>query len=474
MFRRTTSRPIAQYNFGQPKLSEVFTSKGAVPSKPAAAVDHGVKVTQLTNGAKVITHNMEGAQVSVGAYVEAGPMYDAASAPGLSYVMRWAFTTSNFDNSLFQIDRTLRSTGSSLEHLEVRKKFIGLRVDSRADMWQKPAENIFSGIAAPRFHEADIERFRDTFDNILSEQRWQNPRAYTTDRLEEVAFYKEPLGNPRHVLPTSNDACSSEKLMENYSKYVVPSRTVIAGVNVDHNALVSAYENAPYPHSDTAPHHAKTAADRKNIDIFSEEKQYTGGEFHEQENRAKEMGTKPDMDYETIAAVGFKSFGRDVTAKDYASALVTRGLFDIAKNDGARYERADTHHGVRSFYRPYGGTGLLGFTVRSSPKEINKIVLSTLKEFQGLNADNLAAAKVRAAADFFNSEVESTRDYCNFLATSFTKGTSRLTPEEVLAAIQGVTAADVKRVKDAAASARPSVWVTGEALTFPSLRQLGF
>ena len=74
MLRRTAARPIAQYNFGHPKLSEVYASKGTVASKPASAVDHGVKVTALTNGAKVITHNLEGAQVSVGAYVEAGPM----------------------------------------------------------------------------------------------------------------------------------------------------------------------------------------------------------------------------------------------------------------------------------------------------------------------------------------------------------------------------------------------------------------
>jgi len=475
MLRRTSSRSIAQYNFGHPKLSEVYTGKGVIPTKKSdAVVDHGVKVTQLTNGAKVITHNMEGAQVSVGAYVEAGPMYDPASAPGLSYVMRWAFTTSNYDNSLFQIDRTLRSSGASLEHLEVRKKFIGLRTDSRADMWQKPAENIFTGFAAPRFHESDIERFRDTFDNILSEQRWQQPRTYCTDRLEEVAFYKEPLGNPRHVLPNSNDACSSEKLLDNYAKYVLPSRTVIAGVNVDHSALVSAYENAPFPHSDTAPHHAKTAADRKVIDILSEDRQYTGGEFHEQENRPKEMGTKPDMEYESIAAVGFRSFGRDANLKDYVASLVTRNLFDIAKNDGIRYDRFDTHHGIRSFYRPYAGTGLIGFTARTGPKEINKAVLDSLKEFQNLGVENLAAAKARATAEFFNTELESTRDYCNFLATSFTKGTARVTPEEILAAIQAVSAADVKRVKDIAAASRPSIWVTGETLAFPSLRQLGF
>ena len=244
----------------------------------------------------------------------------------------------------------------------------------------------------PRFHESDIERFRDTFDNILSEQRWQNPVRTARTALRRLRSTRSPLGTPAMCCPRPTTPAAAEAHGA-VLKYVVPSRTVIAGVNVDHNALVSAYENSPYPHSDTAPHHAKTAAERKTVDIYTEEKQYTGGEFHEQENRAKEMGTKPDMEYETIAAVGFKSFGRDVTAKDYAAALVTRHLFDIATNDGSRYDRVETHHGVRSFYRSLRRHRSDGFTARTGPKEINKVVLDTLKVFQGVNTDNLATAK---------------------------------------------------------------------------------
>lgn len=471
MLRRTAVRGIHQYNFGQPKLSEPF--KGAAGKAAAAAKDHGVKVTKLANGAKVISHNLEGAQVSVGVYGDAGAIYDPAYAPGMSYVMRWGLTTSNADSSLFQIDRTLRSTGAASEHLEVRKRFIGVRVDSRADQWKAPAENVFTGFAAPRFAESDIERFRDTFDNLSSEARWQRPRQYTTDMLETIAFYKEALGNPRFVLPNANDASSTEKLMNQYSKYLAPSRVVIAGVNVDHNELVAAYENAPFPHSETAPHHANTAAERTVFDFNVEDKQYTGGEFHEQENRAKEMGTKPDMEYEAIAAIGFKSFGRVNNVKDFAASLVFQSLFDGAIEDGLRYYRNDTHHGVRSFYRPFTGTGLIGFTVRADPKTINKAVLDGVTTFKSVAASSLDSAKARAAAAFFNAELDTTRDYCDFLATNFTKDAMRITPEEIVAAINSVSAADVKRVKDLAASAKTSLWVTGEVLTFPSLRQLG-
>ncbi|CUG92401.1 mitochondrial processing peptidase alpha subunit, putative [Bodo saltans] len=472
MLRRTAPRSIAEYKFGQPNLSQPF--KGATKAAASEAKDHGVKITKLSNGAKVITHNKEGSQVAVGLYADAGAIYDPAGAPGLNYVLRWGLTTANFENSLFQIDRTIRSYGAAADHLEVRKRFIGLRLEARPDSWKAPFDNYVTTLAAPRFAEPDIERFRDTMDNLASEARWQRPREYTVDRLETVAFYKENLGSPRFVLPESNDACSSEKLMLQYSKYITPSRVVIAGVNVDHNELVSTYENNSYPHSETAPHHVAVAADAKKIDFAQEDKSYTGGEFHEQENRAKEMGTKPDMESETIVALGFKSFGRINNVKDFAAAFVTQQLFNVNIEDGFRYNRLDTTHGVRSFYRPYTGTGLIGLTVHASPSTITKEVIDASKLFKSTKADNLAIGKARAAAAFYAAELEQSRDYCDFLGTNFSnKDLLRISPEDIFAAIEGVTAADVKRVIDLASSSKPSIWVSGETLSFPSLRQLG-
>ena len=473
MLRRSALRAIPEFNFGHPSLAKPFLGATVPSSAATTAAAAAPVITTCANGTRIITHDLGGANCSVGAYIEAGAKFDPAAAPGLSYVFRWALTTSNMENSLFQIDRGVRAVGAALEHVEANKKHTGIRIDARGDMWQNPATNVFTCVSAPRFAESDVERFRDTMDNQLEEQRWQQPREYCVDQLETLAFHKEPLGNPRRVPPTANDACNHKRLLDHWAKHATPDRVVIAAVNVNHQALVKAYEDAPYPHSSQAPHHARS--DKTFLDQTSESGSYQGGnEFHEQENRAKEMATKPDLDPETIAAVGYKTFGRELSLKDYAASLVAQQAMNIVVKDAIRYERDDTHHGIRTFYRPYASAGLLGFTVRADPKDVNKGILDGMTIINEIGNANLEAAKQCAAIAFHSEQIDTVRDYCNFLGTSFLKGEARIKPEDIFAAISSVSAADIKRVQDFAKEARPTMWVTGETFGVPSLRKMGY
>lgn len=483
MFRRrvvasstVATRAISTFNFGHPDLSKQFPVSRIADN--AAAADAGVKVTSMPNGARIITHNREGPQASIGVYIDAGPKYDPASAPGLSYVMRWALHTSNFDNSLFQIDRAIRAAGASSEHTEVNKRLLGWKLEGRQDKWAKPFENLLSCVSVPRFPEYDIERFRDTMDAIREESRWQTPREYTVDQLETIAFFKEPLGNPRLVPPLANDVCTQEKLVDQWASLCVPSRVIIAASNISHNDVLAAYENAPFPHTANAPHHLR-AAPKPAIDQTSEKLQYTPlQEAHEHEHRAKNMGTKPEMDYETIFAVGWRGFGKDVNPQQYAAGLVLQQLIDVAIGDGLRYERGITDTGLRSFYRPFVSTGLVGVTFVGGPKEANKAAISASKLWKELptDAESVASAVTRATVRFFHNHLEQGRDYIDFLAGSLpvSGGTTPLPAQAVLDAIKSVDAAQIKKAVAHSQEAAPCLYATGDTLGFPSMRQLGF
>ncbi|EAN89758.1 mitochondrial processing peptidase alpha subunit, putative [Trypanosoma cruzi] len=497
-------RAISEYKFGQAPLTKpwgnVVHFSPPAPSKALEA--QKVKVSQLHNGARVITQQREGAMVSVGAYILAGPAYDPVGCPGVHGLMHVALTTSNYNNSLFQLDRGIRSTGAAFSHFEKDKHFIGIRLDARADMWKSQntgkkndknsftlnlvQDTIFTAIAAPRFHEADIERFRDTVDNNLKEMKWQQPEEYVMQKVETVAFHREPLGNPRHVPENNNGNITSKILMEHYSQYVTPERVIIAGVNVNHDELIAEYENTPYPHSKSAPHHA--AFEKQNsvaaFDINAEKNQYTGGEAHEHENRAKEMGTKPDMDNETIVAVGYLSFGRGMASiKRYAAALVYQQLYNVLIQDTVRGAFGGSSNGIHSFYLPYQSAGLIGFTARSEPQDIVKMVTAGMRDMQSVKTDNataVEAAKHRAAVDFMSRNLETVRDLCDYLGTSLPltsmaqNSTQYMKPEEVIDAIRSVTPEELKQVKECAMGSKPSLFGHGEMLAFPSLRQMGF
>lgn len=478
MLRRTPCSRIANFNFGQAPLSREWlggaTKCAASAPLPAAQAP---KITTSSNGARIVTYNSGSlpANCSVGAYVEAGAKFDPVAAPGLSYVFRTALTLSNMDNALFQIDRTLRSAGMSMEHLEVNKKFVGVRLDGRVDQWEAPLQNLLTTISAPRFNEADIERFRDTMDNQLEEQRWLNPREYTTDMVETLAFYKENLGSPRHVPAKANDYSSVARVLEFWAKHCTPNRVVISGVNIEHQALVAAYENNAFPHSSAAPHHARSSKDFQ--DEKAETSMFTGGnEFHEQEARAKEMGTRPMMEAETIGALAFQTFGNEGSIKEYASSLVAQQLANSIIGDGIRYERENTHIGVRSFYRPFAYTGIIGLTTRSAPGDFNKLLIDSGKVLKNIHSGNLAVAKTCAAVSFATQSIDSVRGVCDLLGTTVAKDGDRLrySQEELLDAIKNVTEADIKKVQDLAQSSRPSLFVTGDTYSVPSLRQMGF
>lgn len=524
-------RCIYNYNFGQVPLGMKFQSgpkqsytapspaDAAAAAHPVEAAAGKVQTTQLHNGAHVITHQLGGALAAVGAYIRAGPVYDPSNCPGVAAMMHLALTTSNYNNSLFQLDRNIRSVGAAQEHFELYKHYIAIRVDVRADKWrssvtpsrvkagaavavanqqQQPLnlsimqDNIFSCLAAPRFHETDIERFRDNVDNQLKEMKWQNPAVYATHMLETVAFYREPLGSPRFVPEINNGNITSKVLLDHYSRYIVPSNVVIAGVNVDHDALIAEYENTPYPHSASSPHHARAAAAAEGASTkaaashaaVSEMKQYTGGERLDQEDRAKDMGTRPDMDVDTICSLGFLSYGRDVTMmRDYAACLVYQQLMDMQLSSSVAYTRCGGDYslpGVRSFYSPFQTAGLLGFTVISPPGQMVKLITDTAAIMRQLvpstSASTLAVARHRAALNFLNAHADNVRDYCDYLGTSLaqTHNTARvMNLEDVTHAIGAVEAKDIVRVSETMFSHPASLYGHGEVLGIPSLRQMG-
>lgn len=469
MLRNTATRRIPEFNFGHPSFKKYFGTVSRSGPATAAPTDSGILRSKLPNGVTVVTRDVAGANAAFGFYADAGAKYDPSTAPGLSYVMRWAIQTSNMDNSLFQLDRTMRSHGFSYGHGEIRKQFLCWKSEGRRDLIEKPFQTFASCISAPRFAESDIERFRDTMDNLLEEQRWQNPREYCVDQLETMAYYKEPLGNPRHVWANANDKASHTALLDHWSTYFAPNRITISAVNVNHDELVSLYTNAEFPHSLEAPHHARA---RRPLGVDkSEGLQFVSGKQHvEVEARAKEMGVKPDMEQEVISALGWPTHGRDGSLNDYAAACVAFEALSIATHDGIQYDRYPNHKGIRTFYRPFSSTGLFGITVRGTEEEAVRQVQRAIEVFSAFKPteQQLKAAISRATVRLYHNELERTADYADFLATSAN------TEEEIETALKGVSAAKVEEVLKALTNVKPASFTTGDANAWPSLKQFGW
>ncbi|XQJ26694.1 mitochondrial processing peptidase alpha subunit, putative [Leishmania guyanensis] len=464
MLRATSRLGIYEYQFGQPSLRSAFSTKIARTTK--ARNPGTVQSTRLANGVRVVSHDLDGPVTSIGVYADTGPKHDPIATPGLSYVMRFALQTSNMDSSLFQIDRTMRSTGNAYGHGEVCKRYLSWKAEGRRDMWEKPFEMLATGVVAPRFHESDVERFRDTMDNQLEEMRWQNPRDYAVDQLETVAFYKEPLGAPRMVPRIANDRCNHKVLLDHWAANFQPNRIVVAGVNVPHDALIAAYEKLPYKHSAEAPHHARAAAPK--LSHSNEAAQfYPGRQNVEYESRAAAMGTVPDMQAEVVGAVGVPTYGRDEGTKQYATALVTREIYEEAMRSVHGSHAGPQYYGAQVFYRPYSSAGLIGYTVRGAPAAIEKMLQVASSAFPA-SVDEAAVKRATHCAHvrLLHDQVDMTRDYCDFLATS------PHSVEALVQAISGVTKANVEEAMKKIVAQKPATYAMGDSFVFPMVAAL--
>eukprot|EP00672_Neobodo_designis_P025056 CAMPEP_0174850388 /NCGR_PEP_ID=MMETSP1114-20130205/19199_1 /TAXON_ID=312471 /ORGANISM="Neobodo designis, Strain CCAP 1951/1" /LENGTH=469 /DNA_ID=CAMNT_0016084847 /DNA_START=35 /DNA_END=1444 /DNA_ORIENTATION=+ len=467
MRRTLPSRIIAAWD-AFPHMGTGFGSVSVTKPDSSNIVDAGVERTTLSNGVTVVTHDQGCVAATVGLFADAGAKYDSPSTPGLAHVHRQALFAGNMHNSMFQIDRAFRAIGGSYGTSEVNKRWIGAWGSANRAHFRTVLDELAPGFAVPRYAESDIERFRDHMDNQLEELRWNFPRTYAVDQLERVAFYKEPLGNPRMVPPEGNSMCTSNAVIEKYASFMAPSRIVLVGVNVGMQELVAAYENQAFEHSATAPHHAR-AQTTPQIDGVADEKAqfYAAKTQFEYENRADAMKTKPDMEQEGIAAIGWLTHGADGTVQEYAAGLVYAEMLACSVGEGLYNPAAErTANGIASFYRPYSTAGLVGFTVRAAPENLSGLVQTAAKSLPTDLANVLAPAKVRAASRFFADRVENATDYAAFLASS------KFSAEEVLQAIDQVTIGAAAQANDLARSKKPSLFATGDVLRLPTAEKL--
>lgn len=470
MLRRSSVARISAYEFGHPIMPSSF-GKFVRISNPVAEAWGPIQRTKLANGITVVTQDRKSNQTTLGLYVEAGAKFDPKTAPGLSHAMRQALLTSNLEESLFQIDRTMRAVGAAYGSREVAKRHIGWQVEVLRQGWQKPLEKLSTCIAVPRFTETDLERWRDAWDNALEECRWKTPRDYAVQQLEQVAFWREPLGNPRNVQPVDNERLYPEYLLKQYCKYFAPQRVTLAAINIDHNELVAAYQSTPFQMAHTAPHFKQALLERSATDA-GEAAQWTPlREDVFLEDRAKNMGTQPDLVNDGVVAVGWLTYGAETSAKDFATALVCREVLNGLCGDGLRPDRNSASMGTRTFYKPFSSAGIIGFTCREQVGYKPKLQAAYEEAVTSLPAGKVTSAEAtraatRAAVAYYHDYMENQRDSLDNIACATFYG------DAVLDAIKGVTADDCNKAFNAMKAAKPCAYSTGGVVDLPSIRSI--
>lgn len=479
------------YKGGQPPLTQWFSSENTkinVNPDMSAPTTESLTVSKMPNGVRVISEHRGGAAVSIGAYILAGSAYDPIPTPGLGCLLHHALRKAgNSISTPAQVEQKIRASGAMCSSFDQFKHYIGIRVDAQPNAWKsgKPTlmeSNLFATLASPKLPcEEELAELQLSLRSETIAQRVHAPATYAINQLETVAFFKHRLGSPSFMPEYAVAGLNTAAVESQYNRYIIPSRIVIAGVNVSHHDLVAAYENTSVLHSESADHHQKAIKEMGKVyNTGLEAAQYTGGERQDPDGDVL-VRLRQSAIPQAFVAVGWLGFGRQIAQqKEYAASLVVRSLLSNAFRQ--RYPVVNVHQSeeVKAFYRPYQAAGLIGFTVASNSSNATKLITEASgvvkNMIKGVAPEVLEMAKIEAQVTFSKMYLDSARDYCNFIGTSLPQdpsSSSAMRAEDVLANIKKTDVADIKGVLSAMLSKPSSLYAHGDTLSLPSAQQMG-
>jgi predicted Zn-dependent peptidase len=403
-----------------------------------------VRFTTLPNGLRIVTDRMDAVEtVSLGIWVDVGTRHEPAAINGVAHLLEHMAFKGTERRSALAIAEEIEAVGGHLnaytsrEHTayyaKVLKDDATLALDILADILQHSA-----------FDAAELDRERAV---ILQEigQANDTPDDVIFDLFQERAYPEQQMGRPVLGRPEIIQTITREAVAGYLSGNYAASNMVLAAAGkVDHEALVAQAERA-------------FAGLPRIGGATTEAARYVGGELREQ------------RDLEQVHVVlGFA--GLDYTDPDHYAASVlstalgggmsSRLFQEIREKRGLVYS-------VYSFAHGYRDTGLFGVYAGTGPDEVAELIPVMCDEIRkvgdGLEPAELKRARAQLKAGILMS-LESTSSRCEHLAQHLLVYNELLDVPELVARIEAVDNAAVKRVARRVMATRP---------TFAALGQVG-
>jgi predicted Zn-dependent peptidase len=400
-----------------------------------------VELTTLPSGLRVVTHRMDAVEtVSLGAWVEAGTRYEAASVNGVSHLLEHMAFKGTARRSAQAIAEEIEAVGGSLNaytsrestayHATVLKEDVALAVDIIADILQHPA-----------FDEAELARERHVVLQEIGETN-DMPEELVFDRFQEVAYPDQPMGRTVLGPPEIVAAMPRETLVDYMARHYSAPRMVIgAAGRLDHDAVVKMVErefDALAAGGAPAPEPAR----------------YAGGDTREA--RALEQ-----MHF-VLGLDGMGYHDPDYYAASVASMALGGGMSSRLFQEIR--ERRGLAYSIYSFLSPHVDSGMFAVAAGTGAEdaaELAEVLCDELsRAADGMEEAELARARAQLRAGIVMS-LESSASRAEQLARQVMVYGAPMEIAEIIAKIDMVTADDVSRAIRRWLASTPTVAVIG-------------
>ena len=394
-------------------------------------LDH-VDVTVLKNGATVVSSRMPDAEsVSVGIWVGAGGRHETPRLAGVSHFLEHMLFKGTPTRSALAISQAIEGRGGYLNAYTQEESTCYY-----ARLPHEYLEQAFDVLADMYLHavigEEDFNRERDV---ILEEiKMYQDlPQHVVQEKLQEVMFKDHPLGAPLSGDEAALRRMTRATLLRYMARaYTPPASIFVFAGRLDHAACVACVERA------VGARRAAKVLPVKRVDGTVAQERLVCVR--------KEIA-------QVHAVVGFRIFGRH---DDRRYALrVLNGL--LGENMSSRlFQSVRERHGlcysIQSSFQLFEETGLFTVSGGFDTQRARAALKLTAKEIRRVLASNVGAAELKRTKEYllgaFRLGLEGAGSQMTYLGECMQNYGRFIHPEETIAAIQAVTAADVRHVAE--------------------------
>ena len=396
-----------------------------------------IRVTQLDSGLTVASDTMDRVEtVSLGAWVGVGTRHEPAEINGVAHLLEHMAFKGTERRSAYQIAEEIEAVGGHLNaytgrestayYAKVLAEDAPLAVDIVADILQHPT-----------FDEDELGRERAV---VLQEigQAHDTPDDSIFDRFQETAYPGQALGRP--VLGTGEIVARIDRqTLKDYmaGHYSAESMVLAAAGKIEHERfleLVSeAFQGLPEKSAGTV-----------------EPASYRGGDYRE----GRELE-------QVHVLLGFESVG--YLDDDYYAASVLSTLFGGGMSSRLFQEvreRRGLAYSVYSFVAGYRDGGLFGIYAGTGEGEAAELIPVICDERGKLvtevREEEVTRARTQHKASILMG-LESTGTRCEQMAQHILVYGRPLSVEEIVAKIEAVDLAAVRRVAARIAASHPTL-----------------
>ncbi|KAL6770558.1 MPPA1 [Auxenochlorella protothecoides x Auxenochlorella symbiontica] len=427
---------------------------------PAPSSRPETHITILSNGVKVASENTPGATATLGIYVESGSVNETPANSGVSHLLEYLAFKSTAHRTHLRLVRDVEALGANVLASASREQ-MAYTIDLPRTLVPEALEVLADAVLAPRLAPHEV---RDAAAKLEADLKGlaDNPQLALLEGLHAAA-YSGDLGKPliaaEGAAARLTPADIADFLAENYTA----PRIVLSGAGVDHQELAGLAEPlfSAVPGGPPAPSGGSA---------------YTGGEFR----RAAPGGLT-----HAILAFEFAGGWRDVQGSVAATVLQYLlgggGSFSAGgpgKGMHSRlYRRVLNQHGwvsnCTALSSIYNDTGLVGIFASADADRADHLVRVLADEAAALVSDlkdgeELERAKAAALSSVLMN-LESRAVVAEDIGRQVLTYGSRKPAAEFAAAIQALTAKDLKASVKAALAKPPTLATLGDVARVPSL-----